>query len=71
MVDLPPRPSPDLPVEEKREIPCHIFTKRFSPVMGMSQIQLLTNTLVRSTLPEPVLDKATENTSEEDERVKE
>lgn len=68
---LPPEPIPYSESLEKKEIPCHRFSRRFSPVVGLSQVQLITNSVVRSTLPQAVLDKATDNTVNEDERVKE
>ncbi|XP_063855236.1 large ribosomal subunit protein mL37-like [Scylla paramamosain] len=61
------------PPPEKRDTPCHVFTKRFSPIMGLSQAQLITNTLVRTALPRHITDRAdaAENTPEMDDRVKE
>ncbi|KAG7166824.1 39S ribosomal protein L37, mitochondrial-like [Homarus americanus] len=69
-VDLLPRLEPVKELEEKQTL-CHVFTNKFSPVMGVSQVQLITNSVVRSGLPETVLERAVENTAEEDEKVKE
>lgn len=72
VVELPPEPCclPDWKLEVKSK-PCYVITKLFAPMVGMSQVQLITNTVVRSSLPKTVLDCATKNTEEEDEKVKE
>ncbi|KAK8751633.1 hypothetical protein OTU49_009493 [Cherax quadricarinatus] len=72
VVDPPPQPSvlQDWKTEVK-DTPCHVFNKRFSPLIGMPQVQCLTNSVVQSSLPKSVLDCATKITEEEDKKVKE
>nr|XP_053627105.1 39S ribosomal protein L37, mitochondrial-like isoform X2 [Cherax quadricarinatus] len=71
VVDPPPQPSvlQDWKTEVK-DTPCHVFNKRFSPLIGMPQVQCLTNSVVQSSLPKSVLDCATKITEEEDKKVK-
>lgn len=57
--------------QETQKEPCFVFNNHFSPVMGLPQAQLLTNTLVRWSLPQAVLDHTMPTTSHEDDRVKE
>lgn len=61
------------PPPEKRDTPCHVFTHYFSPIMGLCQAQLITNTLVRHALPHTITNHAAgvSNNPEVDERVKE
>lgn len=70
IVDIPPPPGQQV-VTEPNEQPCYVFTNKFSPIGAVSQVQLLTNSLVRSSLPDAILGNAGDNTAEEDERVKE
>ncbi|XP_042871647.1 39S ribosomal protein L37, mitochondrial-like [Penaeus japonicus] len=70
IVDVPPPPGQQV-VTEPNEQPCYVFTNKFSPIGAVSQVQLLTNSLVQSSLPDAILGNAGDNTAEEDERVKE
>ncbi|CAL4208811.1 unnamed protein product, partial [Meganyctiphanes norvegica] len=54
-----------------KQKPCYIFHKRFSPIAGISQVQHITNSVVRNELPESILGVIKENSTEEDEYVKE
>lgn len=69
MVDLPPLPGQQ--VMEPNEQPCYVFNNMFSPVAVVPQVQLLTNSIVQTSLPDSILGNAVDNTAEEDERVKE
>jgi len=55
----------------QKQTPCYIFHKRFSPIAGLSQVQLITNSVIRNKLPESILGIIKENSSEEDDYVKE
>lgn len=72
MVDIPPLPG-QLVKEptEPNEQPCYVFNNNFSPIAVVPQVQLLTNSLVQTSLPDSILGNAVDNTAEEDERVKE
>lgn len=59
-----------------RDTPCHVFTHRFSPIGGLAQAQLITNSLTRTTLPQTIADHAATvdgdgDASDINERVKE
>ncbi|XP_063602178.1 large ribosomal subunit protein mL37-like isoform X2 [Penaeus indicus] len=72
VIDFPPLPGQQAmePVEPNKQ-PCFVFNNSFSPVAVVPQVQLLTNSLVQTSLPDSILGNAVDNTAEEDERVKE
>jgi len=56
---------------EPEQMPCYIFNKRFSPIAGLSQVQHITNSVVRNEFPHSILEVIKSNSPEEDEYVKE
>jgi len=54
-----------------KQTPCYVFHKRFSPIAGLSQVQHITNSVVRKELPDSILGVMNNNSTEEDEYVKE
>ncbi|XP_068239084.1 large ribosomal subunit protein mL37-like [Palaemon carinicauda] len=69
--DVPLRQEVEEEELEPAKRPCFVFHERYSPPAGMAQAQHLTNSIVRSTLPQRVLDQMKDNTEEEDLKVQE
>lgn len=70
-LELPPVVTDDEEIKQEKSTPCYVFHNRYSPPAGVAQAQHLSNCIVRSTLPESMLSHVTDNSVEEDDKVKE